>query len=254
MAYELTENDKKAMAAINADYANNAGLITWEDTGIIPDKPSISPTAAIGVVRSAGLGPVEGGATPPDLTKDKDKTSGGGTSTGWDNIGGASGSTRTYGAIPSVRNTPVTRAPIKDYLSSLDLSAPKLSAIPTYTEPGYDESKIKKYAQEFSSPYIQELRRALQQGITKAFALPSAAERSFQTGRTMEAFGEGVGKVMGEGSRYGRETYNAEYGTQVRQALANFQANVQQTYKLNDAELNRWTLAYQMALKDYFSA
>ena len=145
---------------------------------------------------------------------------------GGDGGGAAAATNRIQTAIPV--------APTYIPYTGSDLAVPEYTApvAPTpltFTAPRYDEGKAEHYAQQYSNPYLAELRRGIRSAIVRSNASGNPTLARYNMGEAMQGAGEGFGKIMGEAGKYGKSVYGDEYGREFSAAHTSFSqaANLQ---------------------------
>lgn len=127
-----------------------------------------------------------------------------------------------------------------------------MQSAPTYTAPKWDENKVSKYASKFSSPYINEIRRAIREAIMSAGSYSSPALRRYYSGAAVDRASEGMGKIMSQAAQHGLQTYGNEYNRLVDESKTNFMATLNNIQQHNNLANQQNMMLFNAALSSFF--
>jgi hypothetical protein len=108
-----------------------------------------------------------------------------------------------------------------------EFAAQPTLTMPTYAAPAYDESKVKKYTQQYANPYMADIRRTVMNAIATSRGSSNPVVAKFIQEGAMGGMGSKTGEVMAAAGKYGQAAYNDEYGREADVAKTNYAANVQ---------------------------
>ena len=130
-------------------------------------------------------------------------------------------------------------------------AAPVMEAVPTFTAPTFDETKIQKYANKFASPYNRELGRAISQAIVRAMGTRNPILSRYLMGGTMPEYGQELGKIQSKAYEQGKNAYQYEYGNLMDAAKTSYMANVAAVNARNAAQVGKQQALFNAALSAF---
>lgn len=125
------------------------------------------------------------------------------------------------------------------------------AAVPEMDWPEFDESKVKRLAQEHAAPGIRTLREAYQ---TAAARLPTTPQARLTLKEALRGYGTGLESVMAGAKRTARAEVGEEFAIETAQAQQEFAAQLAVEQQRAALEQQRLLAQFEADYAEYMDA